>query len=84
MNSNEQEKKSNGALNGANGKRPTLLAKILGFATHQEETNGDVSHTMTSEGVASVNIEKLLHSDNFKRSAEELKRYTKTGPTPTP
>ncbi len=85
MNDNEPKEPSGGASNNGkdNGKRPTFLAKLFGFAM-PVESNGSSSHVMTSDGAASVDIEKLLESDNFKRSAAELKRYAKASGTPTP
>jgi hypothetical protein len=64
------------ALNGNNnGSRPSLLARMLGFISPPVSKNGNSSHIMTSEGAASVNIEKLLKSPDFKSSAGELKLY---------
>jgi hypothetical protein len=61
--------------NGKNGKRPTLLAKILGLGTPVSNKNGQASHMMTSDGVASVDIEKLFTSNGFDSSLNDLKSY---------
>jgi len=68
--------------NGNNGSRPTLLARMFGFLGRPVSRNGSSTHVMTSDGAASVDVEKLIKSQGFKESAVALKEYFKDTPTP--
>jgi len=52
------------------GVRHSFMAKLLGLFGSRD---GNRSHVMTSSGAASVSIEKLLKSEDFKDSVQELK-----------
>lgn len=73
----------NGSKARASARRPNFLARIFGFGIAPEEyTNGQKSHTMTSDGVAVVNIDALMESDEFKRSASSLQNTRISPPQP--
>lgn len=63
------------ALNGTNGLRITLLHKLLGLGTRTKDDGGESVSTMSSDGILSVDVHKLVEDEKFQDEASDVEKF---------